>query len=142
MPCAPPSLHRSCCQAPTTRLGRKLSMAIWGSSSAPGYNVEDDVPPIVHAANGSPCDTLSRPGLAPCAACAVVMRTRTDAAAMAAVRRVTRTTILPPLGIGRSHSSSPLDPRGGRSSTCEGLCRGGTLAAEAQVERGYDEQGQ
>src|SRR5690242_17013396 len=57
MPRAPPSLQRSCCQAPTTSPGKNRLVAKDGSTSAPGYRVEVGVFPTVQPANGLPWET-------------------------------------------------------------------------------------
>src|SRR5690348_7560047 len=56
IPRAPPSLQRSCCQAPTTSPGKNRLPATDGSTSAPGYNVEVGDPPTVQPSNGLPCE--------------------------------------------------------------------------------------
>src|SRR5262249_37244876 len=107
IPWAPPSLHRSCCQAPTTSPDRNRLVATDGSTSAPGYNVEVGVPPTVHPANGLRCE------IAPLEAWAgaPVRRTSMTAAAPAGARLRRLRTTAPsvwgrvPAGGGEAHRS-------------------------------------
>src|SRR2546421_5813271 len=109
-PWAPPSLHRSCCQAPTTRSGWRWSVATDGSTSAPGKFVEVGVPPMVQFAKGLGPEARTGCGRAGAAAAAVAGNRRNRALAPA-VASLVEVRMAPPDRDGSIRSSPYEAPR-------------------------------